>query len=131
MPIVRIDEAMASRSSQTVRPHRRDSHAALDLEPTLRLLQDQAQQLGRDITLVDGLAKGAYDALVNGSPQQHDQLILDTAIRSETAGRRLCLAQGSMARMERNLADATGLPVFSSPRLGVEAVKQALSETAS
>jgi hypothetical protein len=38
------------------------------------------------------------------------------------------LAQGSMARMEGQVAQATGKPVFSSPRLGVLAVKAALEE---
>ncbi|MBZ0299973.1 MAG: aspartate/glutamate racemase family protein [Anaerolineae bacterium] len=131
IPIVRIDEPMASTA---VKQYARIGVIATlpsTLQPTVRLLQDQAQQLGREIVIVDGLADGAYDALVNGSPQQHDQLILETAIRLKPQVDAFVLAQGSMARMERNLADATGLPVFSSPRLGVEAVKQALSETAS
>jgi Asp/Glu/hydantoin racemase len=131
IPIVRIDEAMAIAA---VTQYRRIAVIATlpsTLQPTLRLLQDQALRLGRDVTLVDGLAEGAYDALVCGSAAQHDQLILDTALRLKTQVDAFVLAQGSMARMEHNLAEATGLPVLSSPRMGVEAVKQVLSEASS
>ncbi len=64
---------------------------------------------------------------MSGSPEQHDQRILDTAMRLKPQVDAFVLAQGSMARMERDLAGATGLPVLSSIRLGIGAVKQALS----
>ena len=127
-PIVRIDEPMAR---QAVEQYSRIGVIATlptTLQPTLRLLREQAQQAGRSITIVEGLAEGAYDALVGGSPEQHDQLILETALRLKPQVDAIVLAQGSMARMEGNLADATGLPVLSSPRLGVAAVKRVLSE---
>lgn len=128
IPIIRIDEPMAITA---VSQHARIGVIATlpsTLEPTLRLLQEQAARFGRDVTIVDGLAAGAYDALVNGSPEQHDQRILDTAMRLKPQVDAFVLAQGSMARMEHDLADATGLPVLSSIRLGIGAVKQALSE---
>jgi Asp/Glu/hydantoin racemase len=128
IPIVRIDEPMAITA---VTQYTRIGVIATlpsTLQPTLRLLRDQALRLGREVTVVDGLADGAYDALVNGSPAQHDQRILDTAMRLKPQVDAFVLAQGSMARMEHDLADATGLPVLSSPRLGIGAVKRALSE---
>lgn len=128
IPIVRIDEPMAIAA---VTQYARIGVIATlpsTLQPTLRLLREQAQRLGRDVTLVDGLAVGAYDALVGGSPEQHDQLILETAQRLVPQVDALVLAQGSMARMERNLAAATGIPVLSSPRMGINAVKQALAD---
>ncbi|MCA9916164.1 MAG: Asp/Glu/hydantoin racemase [Anaerolineae bacterium] len=127
IPIVRIDESMAIKA--VTQYDRIGVIATLPstLDPTLRLLRDQAQRLGREVTVVDGLAAGAYDALVGGAPEKHDQLILDTAVRLKPQVDAFVLAQGSMARMQNNLAEATGLPVFSSIRLGIEAVKEALS----
>lgn len=129
VPIVRIDEPMAA---EAVRNYSRIGVIATlptTLQPTMRLLQAQAEKAGRDVTLIDGLAEGAYDALVSGSPEQHDALILETALRLKPQVDALVLAQGSMARMERRLAEATGLPVLSSPRRGVEAVKAALEKS--
>jgi Asp/Glu/hydantoin racemase len=128
IPIVRIDEPMAIAAITQYMSIGVIATLPSTLEPTLRLLLDQAQRLGRDVTIVEGLADGAYEALVNGSPAQHDQRILETALQLKPQVDAFVLAQGSMARMERDLADATELPVFSSLRLGVEAVKQALSE---
>lgn len=127
VPIVRIDEPMAI---EAVTHYDRIGVIATlpsTLQPTLRLLREQAAQAGRSVTLVEGLADGAYKALVSGAPGQHDQLILDTALRLKPQVDCLVLAQGSMARMERNLADATGLPVLSSPRLAVAEVKRILN----
>ena len=127
IPIVRIDEPMAITAVNQYARIGVIATLPTTLEPTIRLLREQAQRLGRDVTIVDGLAKGAYDALVNGSPEQHDQLILETALRLVPQVDALVLAQGSMARIESKLADATGLPVLSSPRMGVDAVKQTLA----
>jgi Asp/Glu/hydantoin racemase len=127
VPIVRIDEPMAVEA--VTRYERIGVIATLPstLQPTLRLLREQAAQAGRAVTLIEGLAAGAYTALVNGSPEQHDHLILETALQLKPQVECLVLAQGSMARMERQLAEATGLPVLSSPRLGVEEVKRVLA----
>ncbi|HEX2908768.1 MAG TPA: aspartate/glutamate racemase family protein [Phototrophicaceae bacterium] len=128
IPIVRIDEPMALAA---VKQYDRIGVIATlpsTLQPTMRLLQDQARRLYRPVTIVEGLAAGAYEALVSGVPAQHDQCILETALRLKPQVDAFVLAQGSMARMERVLAEATGKPVFSSLRLGIEAVKQTLAE---
>jgi Asp/Glu/hydantoin racemase len=128
IPIVRIDEPMAIAAATQYTRIGVIATLPSTLQPTLRLLRDQALRLEREVTVVDGLADGAYDALVNGSPAQHDQRILETAMRLVPQVDAFVLAQGSMARMEHDLADATGLPVLSSIRLGIGAVKQVLSE---
>lgn len=126
VPIVKIDESMAATAAAGY-----DRIAVLatlpsTLEPTLRLIGKQAELAGRSVTLISGLAEGAFDALVGGQPEEHDRILLETAIRVCNEADVLVLAQGSMARMEKALADATGKPVLSSPRLGVQQVKEVL-----
>ncbi|WNQ13606.1 aspartate/glutamate racemase family protein [Paenibacillus aurantius] len=126
VPIVKIDDTMTAKAAASY-----DRIAVLatlpsTLEPTMRLVQKQAERAGREVKLVNGLAEGAFAALVSGKPEEHDRLLLETALRTAADADVLVLAQGSMARMEKKLAEATGKPVFSSPRLGVEHVKAVL-----
>jgi len=75
VPIVKIDELMAQ---EAVRRYARIGVIATlptTLRPTMSLLRSQAQAAGRTVELVDGLAEGAYDALVGSSPEEHDRLI--------------------------------------------------------
>ncbi len=130
-PIVKIDEAMAALAVEQF-----DSIAVLatlpsTLDPTMRLLRKAAAERGKVVTLVSGLAAGAFDALVAGDPGEHDRLLLETAIRAGAEADALVLAQGSMARMEGALQAAIGKPVLSSPRLGVLKVKAELERLAS
>ncbi|MNR27558.1 Asp/Glu/Hydantoin racemase [compost metagenome] len=97
------------------------------LEPTLRLIQSKADEAGVQVQLVSGLAEGAFDALISGKPEEHDRLLLETAKRVAETADVLVLAQGSMARMEQALTEATSKPVLSSPRSGVEQVKALLA----
>lgn len=128
VPIVKIDESMAAAAAVSY-----DRIAVLatlpsTLEPTMRLIQKQAEAAGRQVTLVNGLAEGAFDALVGGKPEEHDRILLETAKRIADKADVLVLAQGSMARMEQRLKETTGKPVLSSPRMGVEAVKALLEK---
>jgi len=126
VPIVRIDEPMAR---EAVSKYQRIGVIATiptTLDPTVRLLQEQAQLIGKEVSIVDGLADGAYQALVSGKPEEHDQRIVDVAQRLAKEVDAIVLAQGSMARMEKKLAEITGIPVLSSISRGVTEVKSVL-----
>lgn len=126
IPIVRIDEAMARKAIAMA-----DSIAVLatlptTLDPTIRLLEACAAEMGKKITTVSALAEGAFPAITAGDAETHDRLIAETAKRVADTCEVILLAQGSMARMEGPLRKLTGKTVFSSPRLGVEMVRDML-----
>lgn len=128
IPIVKIDEAM---SVQAVKQATRIGVLATlptTLGPTVRLVQRQAERLGKTVDVVEGLAEGAFAAVIAGDAAQHDALILKTALSVTERVDLLVLAQGSMARMEKTLAAETSKPVLSSPLLGVLDVKDKLSK---
>ena len=130
VPIVRIDEAMAR---EAVAAYARIAVLATlptTLAPTMRLLETEAAKLGKQVQLVNGLAVGAFAALSEGRPEEHDRFLLETALRVADEAEVIVLAQASMARMEGALREATGKPVLSSPALGVAAVKAALAQAA-
>lgn len=127
VPMVKIDDAMTAQAVQ--RATRIGVLATLPttLGPTLRLLQRKADEIGKPLTLTEGLAVGAFAAVMAGDGARHDALILETAQRVADQVDLLILAQGSMARMEQVLQSQTGKPVLASPVLGVLDVKQALA----
>lgn len=126
IPIVKIDEAMAMLAVQKYERIAVLATLPSTLEPTIRLIHKQADNIGRTVTIVKGLAEGAFDALVSGKPEEHDRILMETARRVTDQADVLVLAQGSMARMEKALEEATGKPVLSSIRSGVEQVKAIL-----
>ncbi|WP_332447399.1 aspartate/glutamate racemase family protein [Sphaerochaeta sp.] len=128
IPIVRIDEPMARKAIELS-----DSIAVLatlptTLDPTLRLLQRCAAESGKTIRTVSALAEGAFSAITSGDGPTHDRLVAETAKQVSDSCDVILLAQGSMARMEEPLARLTGKTVLSSPRFGVQMVKQMLGE---
>jgi len=126
VPIVKIDEAMAT---DAVTHYGRIGVIATlptTLGPTKRLLQRQAETLGKQPVIVDGLAEGAYQALVQGQPEKHDDLIRQTAAGLSGQVDAFVLAQGSMARMQKQLEEETGKPVLSSPILALKKIADML-----
>ena len=128
IPIVKIDESMASQAVQTAKKIGVLATLPTTLAPTVRLVKTQAAQAGQSVNVVEGLAKGAFEALLAKNSERHDQLILEAAEELANRVDAFVLAQGSMARMEETLAKRTGKPVYSSPRSGVLAVKTTLEQ---
>lgn len=126
IPLVKIDDAMAAEAVRTGTRVGVLATLPTTLAPTVRLVRAQAEKAGRSVTIVEGLAKGAYEALVGNRPEAHDELIAAAAEDVAREADVIVLAQGSMARMEEALAQRTGKPVLSSPRRGVLEAKETL-----
>lgn len=126
IPVFRIDRPMAA---QAVAGYERIgviSTLPTTLEPTCQLLMTEAGKAGRQVTLVEGLADGAFAAGQSGDGETHDRLIAEAAQRIASQVDMFVLAQGSMARMEQRLSELTGKLVLSSLVLGVQGLRRFL-----
>lgn len=124
VPIVRIDEEMCR---EAVRLGSRIGVLATlptTLEPTKNTILKVAREMGRRVTLVDGLIDGAFGL----NQEEFKKMLSDKA--GEIADRTdvILLAQGSMAYVEELLHTQYGKPVLSSPRFGAAALKKALAD---
>ena len=126
IPIFRIDQPMAAEAVAKYDRIGVISTLPTTLDPTCRLLQNEAQKAGRKVVLVEGLADGAFAAGQSGDGETHDRLIAEAAPKIADQVDMFVLAQGSMARMEQRLSDLTGKPVLSSPVLGVQGLRKFL-----
>ena len=126
IPVFRIDQPMAAQAVAVYNRIGVISTLPTTLDPTCRLLKNEAKKVGREVTLVEGLADGAFAAGQSGDGETHDKLIAEAAGRIANQVDAFVLAQGSMARMEQRLSDLTGKPVLSSPVLGVKGLRKFL-----
>ncbi len=126
VPLVKIDDAMARLA---VREYSRIGVMATlpsTLEPTRRLIARFANEKSADVEIVEGLAEGAFQSLMDGNMENHDRLVLQTALDLAGHVDVYVLAQGSMARVEDAIIEETGRPVLTSPLSGTLEVKSVL-----
>ena len=130
IPILRIDEPMARQAVGMATSIAVLATVDTTLGPTRRLLSSVAEQMGKQVTIVEGVAKGALQALIAGQSEMHDEILLKAALSVAEKADVIVLAQASMIRMQETIAKVTGKPVLSSARPGLLAVKTALESTA-
>jgi len=125
-PIFKIDQPMAREAVKVASKIGILATLPTTLGPTKRLVLSEASNLGKRIETRDALAEGAFEALTKGDVAKHDQLIKKAALDIAKDVDVFVLAQGSMAGMEQELFTLTGKKVFSSPELGVRALREYL-----
>ena len=129
VPILRIDEAMVRQAVEMASSIVVLATADTTIVPTCGLVRSVAGKLGKPVSIVERVAKGALLALSEGKPEVHDNILLQAALAVADKAEVIILAQGSMARMQEAIAKATGKPVLSSLRPGLIAVRTALETT--
>ncbi|MBI9102708.1 MAG: hypothetical protein JEY99_09845 [Spirochaetales bacterium] len=123
IPILRIDRPMALASVETYSRIGVLATLPTTLGPTMDLVKQCSRESGKKVEIQDGLALGAFEALMSGDSELHDQKIMDTAMRLNDSCDVFLLAQGSMARMAGQLNKVLGKPVLTSPESGLAALK--------
>lgn len=124
-PIVKIDEAMAEEASALGSRIGVIATVSTTLVPTVRLVKRKASELGRAVEVTERIAEGAFEALLSGDGARHDEIIKSAISTLAEQVDVIVLAQVSMARLVPQL-EGVHVPVLSSPRSGVAALKRAL-----
>lgn len=126
IPLIKIDDVMAERAVVTGSRIGVVATVKTTLEPTVRLIRAKAAAAGKSIDVTEALAEGAFQALLDGKSEVHDEIVKRTIESLADKVDVIVLAQVSMARLVPAL---TGMkvPVLSSPQSGVEAVRDALA----
>jgi Asp/Glu/hydantoin racemase len=96
-------------------------------EPTCSLLRNAAAAAGKRVELITSITPEAYDALLTGYTDRHDDLLLD-AIDGLSAQEvdAIVLAQASMARLLPKLQGRVNVPVYSSLTSSLAAIRKRL-----
>ena len=125
VPIIKIDDTMAEKAVTLGRKIGVVATVQTTLAPTVRLIRAKAVAAGKEIEITEALAEGAFQSLLDGNPELHDEIVKRTIKSLAETVDVVVLAQVSMARLVPQLA-AMKVPVLSSPKSGVQAVCDAL-----
>lgn len=126
IPIVKIDDGMAEEAAKNGTKIGVLATVPTTLGPTSDLIKEKADSLGTKTETSPALTEGAFEILMRGDVDRHDELVSQEAKEISGWADTLVLAQCSMARLAPRLAEETGLPVLSSPRLGVAQLRETL-----
>lgn len=125
VPIIKIDDTMAEKAVTLGRKIGVVATVLTTLAPTVRLICAKAIAADKKIEITEALAEGAFQSLLDGKPELHDEIVKRTIESLADKVDVVVLAQVSMARLVPQLA-AMKVPVLSSPKSGVQAVCDAL-----
>lgn len=96
--------------------------------PSSRLIQKAAEEAGKEIELEIRLVDGAMVKLMEtGDQKLHNEMVLGDVQAAAKVNDIVVLAQGSMIVMEP-LLHTIPKPVLTSPRLGVNWLKEVIGE---
>lgn len=126
IPVIKIDGPMAKNAVALVKEDMTIGVLATlptTLPPTVGLVKSEIVKSKKTIEVKDFVAEGAFQKLMAGNRDEHNQIVLAKAVEISAEVDAIVLAQGSMSLLEEEIAQATGKPVFSSPESGIEQFK--------
>jgi aspartate/glutamate racemase len=119
VPVVKVDEEMARIACETGLNIGVVATLETTLAPTCRLIENTAKKLSKNVTITRCLVDGAFNYLINGEREKHNQMVIDAIKKLTESVDVVVCAQGSMMAIIPNLGE-TKVPVLTSPRTGVE-----------
>lgn len=125
VPVLRVDQPMADLAVQQGSRIGVIATLSTTLGPTSDLVKRRAVVAGKDIELVSVLCEGAFDALMGGNPEKHDQIVAAALIELSKKADVIVLAQASMARVVDSLSEEDRIvPILASPELAVKHIAE-------
>lgn len=126
VPIVKVDEAMAEKAVSLGKRIAVVATVPTTVGPSVRLIEQKAREAGKEIEIETHLVKDAMMILIEkGDVETHNSMVLGEVEAAAESCDVVVLAQGSMTVL-LPLLGRIKKPVLTSPRLGVERVKEVL-----
>lgn len=130
IPVIKIDDPMTRRAVELGANIGVMATVPTTLGPTIDLIQQNADEMGKEVTIHDCLVEGAFQILMSGDKEKHDQMVVDAARELAKQVDIIVFAQASMTRLAPMVEGVTGLQVLTSPRLAIEYAKSVLDAIA-
>lgn len=127
IPVLRVDRPMADLAVTMGTKIGVVATLPTTLEPTSDLVLRRAAAQGKKIELTSKLCEGAFEALMGGKSEVHDEKVSTALKELAQAVDVIVLAQASMARVVEQLEEADKkVPILASPPLAMEYLAEIL-----
>lgn len=127
VPVLRVDQPMADKAVQMGTKIGVIATLSTTLEPTSDLVKRRAIIAGKNIELISVLCEGAFDALMSGNAETHDNMVAKALKELSTQVDVILLAQASMARVVDKLSVADKkIPILASPSIAIQHLAKVL-----
>jgi len=127
IPVLRVDQPMADKAVRMGKKIGVVATLSTTLEPTSDLVRRRATLAGKDIELTSKLCEGAFEALMEGNPEVHDEKVATALKELSQQVDVILLAQASMARVVDQLSEEDKkVPIIASPELAVQHLAEIL-----
>lgn len=121
VPVLRVDQPMADLAVNTGKKIGVIATLPTTLGPTSDLVKRRAAVAGKEIELTSILCEGAFEALMGGQPEKHDEMVAKALVELSAKVDVIVLAQASMSRVVDGLPDAEKrVPILASPALAIQ-----------
>lgn len=121
IPVLRVDQPMADKAIQMGKKIGVIATVPTTLHPTSDLVKRTAIAANKEIELTSKLCDGAFDALMGGNPEVHDEKVAAALKELSEEVEVILLAQASMARVVSQLSvEDKKVPILTSPELAME-----------
>lgn len=121
VPVLRVDQPMADLAVKTGTRIGVIATLQTTLQPTADLVERRAKLANKQIELTAIVCEGAFDSLMAGDAERHDQLVADGLKQLAQQVDVILLAQASMARVVETLGEEDkGVPILTSPPNAIE-----------
>lgn len=128
VPVLRVDQPMADLAVKTGKKIGVIATLPTTLGPTSDLVKRRASILGKEIELTSKLCEGAFEALMGGKPEIHDEMVAKALIELSSKVDVIVLAQASMSRVVDGLQESEKkVPILASPTLAIQHIAHLLS----
>jgi len=94
-----------------------------------QLILDKAAEKGKKVQIMPIIVPEAYDALLGGEPDKHNELLLSALREKSGEADVIVLSQVSMAGLQNQAEDITGKKVFSSPAASLVAINNQIQNS--
>jgi len=121
VPVLRVDQPMVDKAIQIGIKIGVIATLPTTLGPTSDLVKRRAVIAEKEIELTSKLCEGAFDALMGGQPEKHDEMVASALKELSQQVDVILLAQASMARVVGQLKEEDKkVPILTSPELAIE-----------
>jgi Asp/Glu/hydantoin racemase len=121
VPVLRVDQPMADLAVQTGKRIGVIATLPTTLGPTSDLVNRRAKIANKEIELTSKLCEGAFEALMSGNADKHDEVVSAALIELSKSVDVIVLAQASMSRVVDSLTPGQKqIPILASPTLAIQ-----------